>query len=129
VVKIKQVLLNLLSNAIKFTPPNGRVTASADLLDGSHVRVTVTDTGVGMAPDELAHAMEPFRQVENPMTRKYFGTGLGLPVSKALVELHGGVFGLDSAPGKGTTVTISLPISGPTGGTQGMDAPNAEERA
>ncbi|SDD65691.1 Signal transduction histidine kinase [Rhodospira trueperi] len=125
-VKIKQVLLNLLSNAIKFTPPNGRVTASADLLDGDHVRVTVTDTGIGMATDELTHAMEPFRQVENPMTTKHFGTGLGLPVSKALVELHGGHFGLASVKGTGTTATITLPINGPKGGTQGPDAQNAE---
>jgi signal transduction histidine kinase len=113
VVKIKQVLLNLLSNAIKFTPPNGRVTASADLLDGDHVRVTITDTGVGMTPDDLANAMEPFRQIDTPLTRKHVGTGLGLPVSKSLVELHGGSLCVESTPGQGTTVTITLQIDGP----------------
>jgi signal transduction histidine kinase len=108
--KLKQVLLNLLSNAVKFTPRGGRVTVSIRSPADDLVELSVTDTGIGMTPAELVIAMEPFRQVENSHTRKYQGTGLGLPLVKTLVELHGGEFRIESEPGVGTKTTVLLPI-------------------
>ncbi len=109
--KLKQILLNLLSNAIKFTPPGGRVTVEAASKSDGGVRISVTDTGIGIARARISQVMQPFKQVEGAMTRKHGGTGLGLPLAKALVELHDGKFNLDSEEGVGTTVTISLPAS------------------
>ncbi|GEO36564.1 signal transduction histidine kinase [Skermanella aerolata] len=106
--KLKQVLLNLLSNAVKFTPRGGRVTVAIRSLPGGRLELSVADTGIGMSAAELEIAMEPFRQVENSHTRKYQGTGLGLPLVKALVELHGGEFYVESAPGFGTKATVVL---------------------
>jgi PAS domain S-box-containing protein len=108
--KLKQILINLLSNAVKFTPAGGaiRMAAALDPASGDLV-ITVADTGIGIAPADIARVMEPFGQVDNPINRKYRGTGLGLPLTKGLVELHGGSFQLESAPGVGTTVTIRLP--------------------
>ncbi len=106
---IKQVLLNLLSNAVKFTKPGGQVTVSAALeTDGSLV-VRVADTGIGIAQEDLARVFAPFEQVENAMSRTAEGTGLGLPLVRSLVELHGGRIEIDSTPGVGTTVTVLLP--------------------
>ncbi len=110
---IKQVLLNLLSNAIKFTPRGGRVTVSAEVLDASRgegVRMSVQDTGIGIAPTDLARLARPFEQVESQTAKTSQGTGLGLALSKAFVELHGGVLDLESAPGQGTTASVVLPI-------------------
>jgi len=107
--KLKQVLLNLLSNAVKFTPRGGMITVSVEYLVDNRISLTVADTGVGMTAADLLVAMEPFRQVDNSHTRKYQGTGLGLPLAKALVELHGGEFRIGSQPQVGTTVTIVLP--------------------
>jgi two-component system cell cycle sensor histidine kinase PleC len=107
--KLKQVLLNLLSNAVKFTPHGGRITVSIRALAGDRMELSVADTGIGMTPADLAVAMEPFRQVENSQTRKHQGTGLGLPLVKALVELHGGEFRIESEPGVGTKTTVVLP--------------------
>jgi len=108
--KLKQILINLLSNAVKFTPAGGaiRMAAAPDPANGELV-ITVSDTGIGIAPADIARVMEPFGQVDNPINRKYRGTGLGLPLTKGLVELHGGSFQLESTPGVGTTVTIRLP--------------------
>ncbi|HUL09635.1 MAG TPA: ATP-binding protein [Candidatus Acidoferrum sp.] len=108
--KLKQILINLLSNAVKFTPAGGaiRMAAQPDPATGDLV-ITVADTGIGIAPADIARVMEPFGQVDNPINRKYRGTGLGLPLTKGLVELHGGSFQLESTPGVGTTVTIRLP--------------------
>ena len=108
--KLKQILINLLSNAVKFTPAGGaiRMAAKTDPASGELV-ITVADTGIGIAPADIARVMEPFGQVDNPINRKYRGTGLGLPLTKGLVELHGGSFQLESTPGVGTTVTIRLP--------------------
>jgi PAS domain S-box-containing protein len=108
--KLKQILINLLSNAVKFTPAGGaiRLAATPDPATGDLV-ITVADTGIGIAPADIARVMEPFGQVDNPINRKYRGTGLGLPLTKGLVELHGGTFQLESTPGVGTTVTIRLP--------------------
>ncbi len=107
----KQILLNLLSNAVKFTPAGGSITLSVAInLDGN-LQVMVTDTGIGMRKDEIPKAMAPFMQVDSSLARKYQGTGLGLPLTKTLVELHGGSFLLDSEQGRGTTAKIVLPAS------------------
>lgn len=107
--KLKQVLANLLSNAVKFTPPGGTVTlASALEADGSLV-IWVTDTGIGIARDDLDKALAPFMQADSGLERVYEGTGLGLPLTKALIELHDGKLELQSELGIGTTATLRLP--------------------
>jgi two-component system cell cycle sensor histidine kinase PleC len=107
--KIMQILLNLLSNAVKFTPQGGRVRISAAVDAAGGVTFAVADTGIGIAPHQIEHVLKPFAQVENIMTRAHAGTGLGLPLCKALVELHGGTLTLASEVGRGTTVTVALP--------------------
>jgi two-component system, cell cycle sensor histidine kinase PleC len=107
--KLKQVLLNLLSNAVKFTPRGGRITISIACLADHRMKLVVADTGIGMTAADLVVAMEPFRQVDSSHSRKYQGTGLGLPLVKALVELHGGEFHIESQPGVSTTTTVLLP--------------------
>src|SRR3546814_2941925 len=106
---MKQVLVNLLSNAVKFTPAGGRILleATADGADG--IVIEVADTGIGIAPEDIDKVMSPFGQVHEALNRDTQGTGLGLPLSKALVELHGGRLTLDSTPGKGTRARIALP--------------------
>jgi PAS domain S-box-containing protein len=108
--RLKQVLVNILGNAIKFTPDGGlvRLVARADGITGDLV-VEVVDSGIGMDPRDIPLALEPFRQVDGKLARRYEGTGLGLPLSKAFVELHGGTLGVESALGEGTKVTIRLP--------------------
>jgi PAS domain S-box-containing protein len=108
---MKQVLLNLLSNAVKFTPEHGVVTLEASPTVDGELMIRVRDTGIGMKPEDIPKAMAPFMQVDNSTAREYQGTGLGLPLTKTLVELHGGRFMLDSAPGQGTTATIILPAA------------------
>ena len=108
-LRLDQVLLNLVSNAVKFTPPGGSVRVSAALGAGGEVSVSVADTGIGMAAAEIPHALQPFGQIDNAMSRPQGGTGLGLPLAKRLVELHGGTLTLESEPGRGTVVTFSLP--------------------
>lgn len=104
----KQVLINLLSNAIKFTAEGGTVTAGASLA-GEKILVEVADTGIGMSPEALDRAFEPFVQVEREKNRFHEGTGLGLPLSKNLVRLQGGELTLQSVRGQGTTATFTLP--------------------
>jgi len=108
-VKLRQILLNLLSNAMKFTEPGGAV--AIDVRAGEHgwVMLSVADTGIGMSPEDIPIAMAPFGQVDGRLARRYEGTGLGLPLTKALVELHGGTLAIESECGKGTTVTVRLP--------------------
>jgi PAS domain S-box-containing protein len=108
--KLKQILINLLSNSVKFTPAGGaiRISATLDPANGDLV-INVADTGIGIAAADIPRVMEPFGQVDNPINRKFRGTGLGLPLTKGLVELHGGSFKLESTPGVGTSVTIRLP--------------------
>ncbi|MEQ1704569.1 MAG: HAMP domain-containing sensor histidine kinase [Rickettsiales bacterium] len=108
--KFKQILLNLLSNAVKFTPAGGevRLTAWADIGSDSYM-FEVRDTGIGIAPKDISVAMSPFGQVDSAMSRKYEGTGLGLPLSKKLVELIGGKFEISSEVGVGTTIKFSVP--------------------
>jgi signal transduction histidine kinase len=110
-VRLKQIVLNLMSNAVKFTPEGGRVSVRAAPDADGGVVITVTDTGIGMSTAEIDVALEPFRQVDNPMSRRYEGTGLGLPLAKQLTELHGGVLEILSHPGVGTTVRVHLPRS------------------
>ena len=106
-VKLQQILLNLLSNAAKFTAPGGHTTMAARH-DGDRVLISVKDTGIGMRAEDIPLALSPFGQVDSRLARKYEGTGLGLALTKALVELHGGTLAIESAPGVGTTVSISL---------------------
>jgi signal transduction histidine kinase/HAMP domain-containing protein len=106
--KLRQVVLNLLSNAAKFTDSGGTITVSAASTGGASV-IRVSDNGIGMSSDEIPIALSAFGQIDNRLARRYEGTGLGLPLSKAIVELHGGTVTIDSAPGKGTNVTVTLP--------------------
>ena len=108
--KVKQVLLNLLSNAVKFTPEGGRIGLKAGRTDGM-VEISVTDTGIGIAPEDQAAIFEEFRQVGSDETRKQEGTGLGLTLAKKFVELHGGRIWVESEPGRGSTFTFTLPLS------------------
>ena len=107
--KIKQILLNLLSNAVKFTPEGGRIGISARQADGS-VEISVSDTGVGIAPEDQPKIFEEFRQVGSDYTHKVEGTGLGLTLAKKFVELHGGKIWVESEVGKGSKFTFTLPI-------------------
>ncbi|MDH3475554.1 MAG: ATP-binding protein, partial [Rhodospirillales bacterium] len=106
---LKQVLLNLLSNAVKFTPDGGRISLRAHVLDDGSVEVQVVDTGIGIAANDLPHAMALFGQVDSKLARKYEGTGLGLPLSRNLMQLHGGTLRVESEVGEGTSVTLRFP--------------------
>ena len=108
-LRVKQALLNLLSNAVKFTPPGGRVTIGAELTALGEIAIAVSDSGVGMSPEDIPRAFEPFAQIANPLTRPHQGTGLGLPLVRQLMALHDGVVRLDSRPGRGTTATLLFP--------------------
>jgi signal transduction histidine kinase len=108
--KVTQILVNLLSNAVKFTPAGGRVGLHIERSHrGPGVVIRVTDTGIGMSPEQIPIALAPFGQVDSGLNRKYNGVGLGLPLTKRLIELHGGTMDIVSACGKGTTVTVHLP--------------------
>ena len=107
--KIKQVLLNLLSNAVKFTPEGGRVEVRAQRLDGQ-VEVSVTDTGIGIAGEDVEVVFEEFRQVGTDYAKKHEGTGLGLTLSRKFVELHGGRIWVKSQLGHGSTFAFTLPV-------------------
>jgi len=106
---LKQAVLNLLSNAVKFTGTGGRVTIAAEREAMGGLQVRVLDTGIGIPEEDLANVFDRFSQVENSYTRKYGGTGLGLHLTKKLVELHGGTVEIASTEGAGTAVTVTLP--------------------
>ena len=106
-LRMKQVLLNLLGNALKFTPAGGTVTLGLGR-DDDGVWIKVADSGIGMNPCDIQRVLEPFVQVDDQASRRHAGTGLGLPLAKKFIELHGGTLTMDSAPGQGTTVTIRL---------------------
>jgi len=108
--RLKQILINLLSNSVKFTPGGGSITISATA-DPRGFRVCVSDTGIGIAPEDLETALSPFGQIDSRLARKYQGTGLGLPLTKAMTELHGGTLELRSSPGQGTAATVFLPAT------------------
>jgi PAS domain S-box-containing protein len=106
---LKQILLNLLSNAVKFTPEGGRVTVHAMIDDERRLRLAVSDTGIGIAQKDMPRVLEAFGQIDSAMNRKHAGTGLGLPLTRSLIELHGGEFAIESEVGKGTTVSARFP--------------------
>ena len=106
---MKQVLLNLLSNALKFTPEGGRIDVVAGAHDGV-TEISVTDTGVGIAPEDQEAVFEEFRQV-GTAARKVEGTGLGLAISRKFIELHGGRIWVKSEPGIGSTFAFTLPLT------------------
>lgn len=124
-LRLRQILLNLLSNAVKFTPPGGNVLVHAQVHDGQQLEIRVSDTGIGIALENIPRALEMFTQIDNKLTRKYAGTGLGLPLSKALVELHGGHLEVNSALGRGTTVIVQLPVVQATNPTCPADHPSS----
>jgi len=108
---VKQMLINLLSNAVKFTPEGGQVQIIVKRGAGGELLLRVSDTGVGLTPEDIAVALTPFRQVESGLNRKHAGTGLGLPLVKSLIELHGGSLRLESEPQRGTTATLVFPAN------------------
>ena len=117
-LRTKQILLNLLSNAIKFTPEGGCVTIKADRGHAGGAFICVRDTGIGIAPEMIARAFEPFRQIDSTLARKSEGTGLGLPLVKKLIELHGGKVTVESTLHVGTAVFISFPAACGMGSTE-----------
>ena len=105
----ERILMNLVSNAIKFTPRGGRITVRTRIDADGGLSVTVADTGIGVSKKDVATAPSPFGQVESLLTRKHEGTGLGLPLSRILMEKHGGTLIFESEPGAGTQVTARFP--------------------
>ncbi|RWX61443.1 HAMP domain-containing histidine kinase, partial [Mesorhizobium sp. M4B.F.Ca.ET.089.01.1.1] len=118
---VQQILINLVSNAIKFTPDGGNVVVGAKRV-GSRLHFWVSDTGIGIAEEDFANLGKPFMQIQNDYTRRFEGTGLGLSLVKGLVALHDGTMSIESMPGEGTTVTISLPVNGPKGHSRDKDS-------
>jgi signal transduction histidine kinase len=130
-LRIRQILLNLLANASKFTPEEGEITLRVvmteaplpvpagragdkpKLVTRKAVWVAVTDTGIGISPEDQARLFEPFSQVDSSASRRNQGTGLGLALCKQFVEMHGGTIGVESLPGKGSTFWFLLPVDGP----------------
>jgi two-component system cell cycle sensor histidine kinase PleC len=121
-VKLRQVFTNLISNALKFTPSGGTVTVKAGTSTDGRLVVEVCDTGVGMSEDDIAVALTPFGQVDSSHARWREGTGLGLPIAKALVELHGGELQIRSRRGVGTEVWVALPPRHQLSVTEARDA-------
>lgn len=107
--RLSRILQQLVSNAVKFTPAGGHITLSARRDDAGFVALSVADTGIGMRAEDIPVALSPFSQVDSSLSRRYEGTGMGLPLCKSIIELHGGRLEIASAPGKGTTVTVVLP--------------------
>jgi Amt family ammonium transporter len=102
-------MFNLLSNAVKFTPENGKIAIDASLMN-QHVQIAVSDTGIGIKSEDMDKIFEAFRQLDASYARRYEGTGLGLTLTKRLIELHGGKIWVISEFGKGSTFTFTLPI-------------------
>jgi signal transduction histidine kinase len=125
-VKLRQVFSNLISNAIKFTQPGGSVTVEARVTPEGGATVCVRDTGVGMTKEEVTVALTPFAQVDASRSRWREGTGLGLPIAKALVQLHGGRIEIRSAKSLGTEVAVMLPSRFEVSATSGAIAPRED---
>jgi signal transduction histidine kinase len=106
---VRQIILNFLSNAAKFTPRGGRIEIAARQAPDGGLEISVADTGIGMAPEDIPRALSPFDQLEDSWDRRYEGTGLGLPLTNALLTLHEGKLEIISAPGQGTTVVARFP--------------------
>ena len=122
-LRLKQIVLNLLSNAVKFTHPGGRITLAAGATAEGGIALSIRDTGIGMAPEEIPVALEPFRQLDSAFNRRFEGTGLGLPLARRLAELHGATLSLESVKGEGTFATLALPASRVLRGQELEDAP------
>lgn len=129
---LKQVMLNLISNAVKFTPEGGAITVKV-YREEDDVYVTVTDTGIGIAQEDLERLARPFEQVEGQHSKTTQGTGLGLALTKSLIEMHHGTMTMDSEPGVGTTVGFHLPMVQPSASSKSNagdhDAPTAAQAA
>ncbi|HUO99524.1 MAG TPA: HAMP domain-containing sensor histidine kinase [Rhizomicrobium sp.] len=108
-LRIKQIVLNVLSNAVKFTEPGGSASVSACVDEDGGITLSVADTGIGMSPEEIPVALEPFRQIDSPLSRNVEGTGLGLSMAKSLTERHGGTLQIESTRGEGTIVRLRFP--------------------
>ena len=108
---VRQILVNVMSNAVKFTEPGGTVYIMSSVRNNGAFVISVSDTGIGMSRDEMKVALTPFGQTDSAIPRKHAGTGLGLPLAKAMMELHEGRLILRSAPGKGTTVVLVFPAT------------------
>ena len=109
--RLKQVLVNLLNNAVKFTPEHGKVRLEVQADQNTdQIQFSITDTGIGISPEDLMKLFKPFIQVDSALSRQYEGTGLGLSLAKKLVEMHGGSIGVESAPGKGSCFHFCIPI-------------------
>jgi signal transduction histidine kinase len=108
--RVRQILLNLISNSIKFTHGGGKITVSIEHTPEGEIALSVADTGIGIAPDDIDRALAPFEQVDGKLSRRREGAGLGLPLAKSLTELHGGRLHLESKVGEGTVVTVKLPL-------------------
>ena len=108
---LRQIIYNLLSNALKFSTPDSRISIRVQKMEESRqMRLSITDQGIGIAPENLERVFKEFEQIENPMTKKQYGTGLGLPIVKKLTELHHGTISLQSELGKGTEAILLLPL-------------------
>ena len=117
-LRLRQILVNLLSNAVKFTEAGGQVTLSADLEETrGTVRFAITDTGIGITPENLRRLFTPFTQIDASLDRRHEGTGLGLALVKRLAELHGGHVDVTSTPGRGSCFTVVIPSRGPAAGS------------
>jgi two-component system cell cycle sensor histidine kinase PleC len=130
ITKLRQILINLISNAVKFTPAGGRITITVDLHQECAVRMIVRDTGIGMTPEQLEIALQPFGQADSGLNREFEGTGLGLPIVRALTEFHNGVFHIHSERNKGTVAMFMLPVQGDdklsmTSSAMAIDEPDA----
>jgi len=108
-LKLKQIMLNLLSNSVKFTEPRGHIEIDTVVDTDGYLVLSIKDTGIGIAAEQIEKVFQPFEQVADHLTRGHEGTGLGLPIAKALIELHGGELVLSSQLGVGTTARIRLP--------------------
>jgi two-component system sensor histidine kinase BarA len=111
--KVRQILFNLLSNAIKFTPEEGAVTLRTERENRERVRLSISDTGPGISPEDQAIIFEKFRQIDQSATREHHGTGLGLAIARELARLLGGEIVVESRMGKGSTFRVMLPIATP----------------
>ncbi len=107
--RVMQAIAALVANSIKFTPDHGQITIHGRHTANGGIRIAVRDTGIGMSPEKVADAFQPFRQLDNSLARRFEGAGLGLSICKALVELHGGAVSIESAEGEGTTVSMDMP--------------------
>jgi signal transduction histidine kinase len=123
---IKQITLNLLSNAVKFSHDGGRIDIRAWLDDAGELVLEVEDAGIGMSADEVGRALQPFGQAKPAMTKTHGGTGLGLPIAKGLAEAHDGRLVLESSPGRGTLVRITLPQQSGSPGQTAVAAPRPQ---